>query len=460
MSYKLLTRAIIAVSTALIGVALASPIQAQTVNLTATPQINPVDEGDQVVVDIVVTDAANLGAYQFDLIFNASLLNPVSVVNGSFLESTGRTAIVTGPSYGTGTLTFGAFTFGSTPPGPDGSGTLATITFDGLAPGTSTLDLSGIIVTNTSGNVQSSSGTDGSITINSTGGPTPTPGPSGDTTLTLTAPDIQIVTQDSTITLELDTPDNISGVDVILNYDPSAIQIDSLNLGTLFDTTPYQNVNSTTGTISFSQVNGPGIPAFTGSGTLATINFTPLTEGPTAVDFDFTLGDTADTNVTLHATGDDTLDAVTNLSLNIYDAAQYQLHLSTASMFGDDTTGTLSDGSGFSIPFSTNVSGLSGLLNLDNSFIGQVKNLIVKVSGYLTKTVSLAITGGLNTADYGELKAGDLNNDGIVSTPDLSLMYSEWSLIPGTFAADYDKNGVVNTIDQNILVKNYLATDE
>ena len=59
--------------------------------------------------------------------------------------------------------------------------------------------------------------------------------------------------------------------------------------------------------------------------------------------------------------------------------------------------------------------------------------------------------------DLGALKAGDLNNDGIVNNLDLSLMYDQWF---GSGTADFNRDEVVNTADYWIVLQNFLAEDE
>jgi len=83
-----------------------------------------------------------------------------------FLESTGRGAITVGPDINneTGTLTFGAGSYG-TPPGPDGSGVLATISFSPQAEGESNLHLQAVQVTDIVPNPISVDLQDGQVTV-------------------------------------------------------------------------------------------------------------------------------------------------------------------------------------------------------------------------------------------------------------------------------------------------------
>ena len=66
--------------------------------------------------------------------------------------------------------------------------------------------------------------------------------------------------------------------------------------GSLMPFTFANSVDATTGTIDFSQITSGG-QRFTGSGVLATVTFEVISVGTTNLFFDFTPGDTTDTNV-------------------------------------------------------------------------------------------------------------------------------------------------------------------
>jgi hypothetical protein len=107
------------------------------------------------VAEVVIDEAVNLGSFEFDLLYQPAIVSVKSVTLGSFLGSTGRSTGVVGPTIdnSAGKLTFGAFSFGSQP-GPNGTGTLATITFAAIGAGSSPLDLQNSQVTDTQGNPQ------------------------------------------------------------------------------------------------------------------------------------------------------------------------------------------------------------------------------------------------------------------------------------------------------------------
>ncbi len=103
--------------------------------------------GGQFPVDVVVEDVANLGAFQFTLSYDAALLQYVDVHEGPFLGSSGRIVDCLDPRVDPGSVVFVCVTLGPNPPGPDGSGTLATVTLNALGTGTTPLQLGGVTLT-------------------------------------------------------------------------------------------------------------------------------------------------------------------------------------------------------------------------------------------------------------------------------------------------------------------------
>ncbi|MCR4322720.1 MAG: cohesin domain-containing protein [Candidatus Azambacteria bacterium] len=125
---------------------------------------------------------------------------------------------------------------------------------------------------------------------------------------------------------------SIEGVDVrYLNYNPALLEVQDKNPftagvqitpGTLMPNTVANSVDASLGRITFSQVIS-GNNTFTGSGVLATVQFRVLGQGSTSVSFNFTPGNTADTNIasagadilTLASHGTYTLTAIPVVSL-------------------------------------------------------------------------------------------------------------------------------------------------
>ncbi|UCC62974.1 MAG: hypothetical protein JSV36_19895 [Anaerolineae bacterium] len=137
-------------------------------NLAAVMKIDPVttyaDPGATFVVTVTIENAVDLGAFEFELTYDATRLNATGVVSGTFLGSTGRTVAELGPIFDTGSVTYGAFSFGADP-GPNGDGALALVTFQATSVGTSTLHLQDPVATNTSGVSLSPSAEDGEVIV-------------------------------------------------------------------------------------------------------------------------------------------------------------------------------------------------------------------------------------------------------------------------------------------------------
>ncbi len=84
-------------------------------------------------------------------------------------------------------------------------------------------------------------------------------------------------------------------------------------------------------------------------------------------------------------------------------------------------------------------------------------NVYVKSTGYLkAKTADTRITSSA-IVPLSVLKAGDLNDDGIINSLDWSSMNSNW--FTGNATSDINKDGIVNTIDFSWMNKNWLQAD-
>jgi len=109
--------------------------------------------GSEVKVEVWTDDVANLGAFQFDVVYDTSIVGQPGASLGSFLESTGREVKPVGPdtTTGVGRVTYGAATTGPNINGPKGSGILATVRFRGLAAGTASLKLEQVLLIDVEG---------------------------------------------------------------------------------------------------------------------------------------------------------------------------------------------------------------------------------------------------------------------------------------------------------------------
>jgi C1A family cysteine protease len=123
---------------------------------SAVVKVNPASKtmplgGTDAGVDIVVENAANVGAYQVDLLYNPNIVSVLEVKAGPFLGSTGRTVMpLSSIDNTTGLATFGANTIGAQP-GASGSGVLATVKLQPKAKGSTALSLQNLLLLKPSG---------------------------------------------------------------------------------------------------------------------------------------------------------------------------------------------------------------------------------------------------------------------------------------------------------------------
>ncbi len=180
-----------------------TPIPPPTATFTPTPtsttpagpvtiRIDPVSQnapvGTIVTADIVVDNVADLGAFQFMLSYSPSVILSQSLVVGPFLGSTGRNVVCLPPIVGVSDVEFSCNTIGTTPPGANGSGVIATATFFALAEGLSPLHLSGPIIVDVPGAAQLPIVTqDGVVIVIPPATPTPVATPTPTPTVTPTA---------------------------------------------------------------------------------------------------------------------------------------------------------------------------------------------------------------------------------------------------------------------------------
>ena len=149
---------------------------ASGVALCVIPVFQTVNSGNTVTAQVAVDNVSALGGFQFDLVFNDSLLAPVDIRAGPFLASSGRTVVCL-PTIGTDRMELVCITLGATPPGANGNGLLAEVTFQARSDviGLSPLHIEGVIVTQTTGaEVPVAATQDGVVSVRSASTPTPT----------------------------------------------------------------------------------------------------------------------------------------------------------------------------------------------------------------------------------------------------------------------------------------------
>jgi len=112
--------------------------------------------GQKDTVLVTVQEVENLGAFQFDIMFDPAFLklDSSSVALGNFLASSKRTATQIGPLFGRSSLRYkcslGAVSSGNIL-GPHGSGALAVVVFEARALGTTTVEFKNALLTDIKG---------------------------------------------------------------------------------------------------------------------------------------------------------------------------------------------------------------------------------------------------------------------------------------------------------------------
>ena len=130
---------------------------------------NPVRVVDQFAVIIQVEGAANLGAFEFEYGANPLIASTTvaDIQLGEILGSTGRTTgelrLASSPT-APGHPLYAAYSYGAAA-GPSGNGQLATVTMLATGQGTSSLDLTGLKVTDVSGVEVSASSISGVVQV-------------------------------------------------------------------------------------------------------------------------------------------------------------------------------------------------------------------------------------------------------------------------------------------------------
>jgi hypothetical protein len=136
-----------------------------TAVLRSLPSLETIREGDRFDVAVTVERIQGLGAFQFTLTYDDDILEFVSVQEGDFLGSSGRTVNCLPPSQQATTAKFACVTLGAQPPGADGSGVLATVTLDARRQGPTPLELENVVLATIDGKAIPSSVENSVITV-------------------------------------------------------------------------------------------------------------------------------------------------------------------------------------------------------------------------------------------------------------------------------------------------------
>jgi general secretion pathway protein D len=142
------------------------PARGQTATLSVDPIAQMISAGSVLTVDVSISNASDLYAYQFDLTFNPSVLRAVSSSEGAFLPAGGSTIFISGTDDNmSGIVSATADTLQTAISGVSGSGELAVFTFDAIAPGTSAIGIQNETLLDSNLNIIGDTTTGGSVTI-------------------------------------------------------------------------------------------------------------------------------------------------------------------------------------------------------------------------------------------------------------------------------------------------------
>lgn len=160
-------RLVAAIAAVLIALGFASSSLADSgAVVSIAPSSSNVNVGDNFTVDVNISNVTDLYGFQFDLSLAPGVLSAVSIMEGSFLAGGGATFFIPGTIDNTaGTIALSANTLLGPGPGVGGSGTLAVLTVKGLSPGSSSIDLSDVLLLDSNLNPISFDLQAGSITV-------------------------------------------------------------------------------------------------------------------------------------------------------------------------------------------------------------------------------------------------------------------------------------------------------
>lgn len=137
------------------------------------------------------------------------------------------------------------------------------------------------------------------------------------TSLTLTSDTSEYrVGDEISVSISISSSKKVDGADLIIKYDPKVLTAQPATLGTIFSDYPQNTSDATLGKVSISGITSqPG--GVKPNGEFGKLNFVAKAAGTTKITFDFTPGQTGDTNVSETATSQDILEAVNELEINI-----------------------------------------------------------------------------------------------------------------------------------------------
>lgn len=132
--------------------------------------------------------------------------------------------------------------------------------------------------------------------------------------LTLTGPEEVLLGSELTVEIMLSSDSKIRGTDAVILYDPTMLTNPAVKAGSIFDNYPFNYSDQSKGRIFISGIKTDK-EGFAGEGLFGSITFTALKKGHTSIKFQFTKGQTVDSNVLQISTGADLLTEVSNLEI-------------------------------------------------------------------------------------------------------------------------------------------------
>lgn len=134
--------------------------------VVSVSSVSPVTVGTGFDVQLLVSGVSDLYAYQLALSFDPTLLQAGSITEGSFLGTGGATSWFAGlTDNSTGSVSFVVNSLVGDISGVNGGGLLATIHFDTIGVGTSSLNLTEATLLNSAVNVISAQAVGSSVTV-------------------------------------------------------------------------------------------------------------------------------------------------------------------------------------------------------------------------------------------------------------------------------------------------------
>ncbi len=174
---------------------------------------------------------------------------------------------------------------------------------------------------------------------------------------------------------------NVGGSTASIQYDTDYLRLEEIEKSVINDSDyycydrvftdyPYPRIDSQNGTVIITGLVSSINNLYIGSGVFCKISFQAVKEGNTTVDFNFTPGDTTDSNIAVTYGNGDVLSSVGSLNVNI------------SSNFVGGTTGTTDTDSSL-----TTVS--TSMPSLPNE-TSQRKNFVSKMFGFIKEKLGIA----------------------------------------------------------------------